>query len=116
MGYPDADERFNDPIIYTRYDESADFTEYKTFSVEREINVFEEDDGKIETDTLNQDIADQLIERTIENLESRGYTQVDKADDPDLGISLSLVKGKVTNYYSYYWGYYWGYWGYYYPY
>jgi hypothetical protein len=118
LGYPDADERFDDPIIYTRYDESVDFADYKTFAIESEVTVFEEDDGEIGTEALQQDIADQLIERTVQNLEARGYTQVAKAEDPDLGVTVSLVKGRVTGYYTDYWGYYWGYpyWGYSYPY
>lgn len=120
LGYPDADERFDDTIIYTRYDKEKEqegvFAEYKTFAIDPEVKVFEEDDGEIETDTLPDDLADQLIERTVDNLEARGYTKVDKADAPDLGVNLSLVKGKVTGYYGGYWGSYWGYWGYYYPY
>lgn len=118
LGYPDADERFDDEIIYTRYDKDHvdKFAEYKTFAIDPEVTLFEEDDGEIETDKVPQDLADELIERTVDNLRANGYTQVDKADSPDLGVSISLVKGKVTGYYGGYWGSYWGYWGYYYPY
>src|SRR5690349_14030810 len=59
LGYPDADERFDDTIIYTRYDKEKEqdgvFAEYKTFAIDTEVKVFEEDDGEIDNDTLPQD-------------------------------------------------------------
>jgi hypothetical protein len=118
LGYPDADERFDDEIIITRHKEDVDFSEYKTFAISTQVIVFEEDDDEIGREPLDQDLADQLIEATTENLEARGYTKVDKDSDPDLGVTLSIVNGKVTGYYGSYWGSYWGYpyWGYYYPY
>jgi hypothetical protein len=118
LGYPDADERFDDEIIITRHKEDVDFSEYKTFAISTQVIVFEEDDDEIGREPLDQDLADQLIEATTENLEARGYTEVDKDSDPDLGVTLSIVNGKVTGYYGSYWGSYWGYpyWGYYYPY
>ena len=118
LGYPDADERFDDEIVITRHKEGADFSEYKTFAISSEVIVFEEDDDDIDQDPLDQDLADQLIEATVENLKARGYDQVEKTEDPDLGVTISIVNGKVTGYYGGYWGSYWGYpyWGYYYPY
>jgi Domain of unknown function (DUF4136) len=118
LNYPDADERYDDEIIYTRYKEDADFGEYKTFAVSTEVIVFEEDDDELEKEPLDQALADQLIAATTENMENHGYTKVDKDADPDLGVTISVVKGKVTGYYGSYWGSYWGYpyWGYYYPY
>jgi hypothetical protein len=116
LGYPDADERFDDEIIVTRFKEGAKFEEYKTFAISSEVIVFEEDDDKLDKEPLDQDLADQLIEATVRNLEDRHYVRVDKSESPDLGVTLSIVNGKVTGYYGGYWGSYWGYWGYYYPY
>lgn len=118
LNFPEADERFNDQIVITRFDEAADFEAYKTFAIRDVVTVFEEDDGEIATDPLDEPKAKQLIERTISNLEARGYVMVAKDEDPDLGVTVSIIHGRVTGYYSSYWGSYWGYpyWGYYYPY
>ena len=116
LGYPDADERFDDEIIITRYKDGTDFGEYKTFAISQEVIVFEEDDDELDKEPLDEDLAKQLIEATVDNLEHHGYTKVDKTEDPDLGVTISIVNGKVTGYYGGYWGSYWGYWGYYYPY
>jgi hypothetical protein len=116
--YPDSDERLDDEIIYTRYDKEADFGEYKTFSISPEVIAFEEDDGDLEREPLDEDAAEALIDRTVSNLKARGYTQVDSEANPDLGVTISVLKGTVTTYYADYWGYYWGYpyYYYYYPY
>lgn len=118
VGYPDADERFDDEIIYTRYREGTEFSEYKTFAISPEVIVFEEDDDEIEQEPLEEPLAEQVIERTVENLKARGYEEVSKDDSPDLGVTVSILKGHVTAYYGGYWGSYWGYpfYGYYYPY
>lgn len=119
VGYPDADERFDDEIIFTRYSDADAFSDYKTFAISPEVILFEEDgDGEIEKEALAENIAEQLIERTVENLKARGYEEVSKDDSPELGVTVSVLKGRVTTYYSSYWGSYWGYpyWGYYYPY
>jgi Domain of unknown function (DUF4136) len=118
LAYPDADERLDDEIIYSRHKPEADFGSYKTFSISTEVIVFSEDDGDLEREPLDDASAKQLIDTTVENLKARGYEQVGKDESPDLGVTISVLKGTVTAYYSNYWGYYWGYpyYYYYYPY
>lgn len=118
VSYPDADKRLSEEIIYTRYQKDADFTEYKTFAISSEVIIISEDDGEIEHEPAKDADAKRLIDRAVANMKANGYEQVDKDENPDLGITLTVLQGTVTAYYSNYWGYYWGYpyYWYYYPY
>jgi hypothetical protein len=109
LTYPDSDERLDDEIIYTHYKTEADFGEFKTFAISPEIVEFSEDDGKIERDTLEAALAEPVIEQVVKNMTDRGYTQVEHEEDPDLGLTVSVLSGTVTTFYTDYWGYYWGY-------
>lgn len=118
LTYPNSDERYNEEIVYSRYDSNADFQEFKTFAINPEVTVFSEDDGDVEREPLDEDLAEDIVAKVVENLKDRGYTQVEPSDNPDLGLTVSVLSGTVTAYYSSYWGSYWGYpyYYYYYPY
>jgi hypothetical protein len=118
VSFPDADKRYSEEIIYSRYDQHADFNDYTTFAVDPEVIVFKEDYGDIEQEALADAAAEQLVERVVTNMKSRGYKQVDPGDKPDIGMNLSVLSGTVTSAYVNYWGSYWGYpyYYYYYPY
>jgi hypothetical protein len=116
LSYPGAEERIDDSIVFSHYKKSADFQEYKTFAISTEIPIISEDDGEIERDTMDASDAADLLAETVKNLKARGYMQVERSENPDLGVTLSVLSGTVTTYYYDYWGYYWGYPYYYYYY
>jgi hypothetical protein len=109
LSYPDSDERLDDEIIYTHYKKGVEFGEFKTFAISPEIVEFSEDDGKIERETVDAALAEPVIEQVVKNMTDRGYTQVTREEDPDLGLTVSVLSGTVTTFYTDYWGYYWGY-------
>lgn len=115
LSYPDSDERVDDSVVYTHFDEKANFGKFKTFSISDEVLVFSEDDGEIEGDPLTGSSAKALVSKMTEEMEDRGYTKVESTDSPDLGVTLSVLNGEVVGYYSY-WASYWGYGGWYYNY
>jgi hypothetical protein len=105
-------------IYITNRDSSADFTTYKTISIVDSVLVIENNQalGKALTDYDARVIA--AIKAV---LQQRGFQLVDRASNPDLGVTVSRVYNTTTvlNYPSYwdsYGGYYdpsyWGYGGY----
>lgn len=109
LNYPDADERFAEEVVYTHYDPEADFKDFATFSISTEVVVFSEDDGDLEQEPLEEELAQQLVARVVEHMTERGYAQVEATESPDLGLTISVLNGTVTAAYVDYWGYYWGY-------
>jgi hypothetical protein len=118
LNYPDAEERFAEELVYTHYDPAAEFGDFATFSISAEVVVFSEDDGELEREPLDEELAAQLVERVVDHMTERWYTQVESDANPDLGLTISVLNGTVTAAYVDYWGYYWGYpyYYYYYPY
>jgi len=118
---PSSDRLLEDLVIYTKYDTSIKFSQFKTFSIVDSIGyISEKDSGKF----LDAD-ARIVLTQISQNMTSRGYTLVNKNMDPDLGINVVVIKNvNVQHYYSgWYWGYpgyfppwYWGGGSYYYPY
>jgi len=108
-------------VIYTKYDTSIKFNQFKTFSIVDSIAyISPTDSGKV----LDAD-AQAVLNQITQNMTSRGYVLVNKNQNPDLGINVAAVKNiNVQVYYpGWYWGYpgyfppwYWGGGGYYYPY
>jgi Domain of unknown function (DUF4136) len=109
LSYPDSDERLDDEIIVTHYKDGADFGEYATFAISPDIVVFDEEGGEVDRELLDEVLAKPVIENVVEHMTDRGYTQVTNEEDPDLGITVSVLSGTVTTFYTDYWGYYWGY-------
>lgn len=110
-------------IYVTNYDEQADFTSYKTFSIVDSVAVISNRDAKKE----RTDYDIKLLASIKANLIAKGYTEVDRNADPDLAVNVSRINSTSTSvgYYPGYWsawpGYwdpgYWGYpgWDYYFP-
>ncbi|MGE7777072.1 DUF4136 domain-containing protein [Chitinophaga sp. NPDC101104] len=111
-------------IYVTNYDEKADFTTFKTFSIVDSVAVISNREGsKKELTQYDQ----QLLAQLKSQMQARGYTLVDKAAKPDLAMNVSRIDNTTTSigYNPGYWagwpGYwdtgYWGYpgWGYWFP-
>ncbi|HEU0112514.1 MAG TPA: DUF4136 domain-containing protein [Flavisolibacter sp.] len=96
-------------IYITNYDTSANFETYKTFSIADSVAVIS-NNQLVAHERSSADA--QFIAAFINALEGRGYTRVNRDQDPDLGLALSRVTNTTTSLVSYndYGGYYGGYW------
>lgn len=106
-------------IYITNHDSTASFSSFKTFSISDSVAI-------ISNSHLQQRTRDafdtQLITAIANAMKQRGYTQVTKDQNPDLGINVNNIINTQTgyidygNYYDDYYGYwdpyYWGYPGY----
>ncbi|HTQ65544.1 MAG TPA: DUF4136 domain-containing protein [Puia sp.] len=122
---PPFENLSSDFVVFTKYDQSVNFTNYKTFAVKDYIQVITGDPKDTIWDDAN---AQSIINEVISQMTKAGYTQVPIHSNPDLGINLIGIRN--TTIYAippgYWWGYpgwgspcYWGYcggWGYWYPY
>ncbi|UTW64141.1 DUF4136 domain-containing protein [bacterium SCSIO 12741] len=118
--YPSDSVRLEDEdVVGTLYDQSTDFTQLKTYSIVDSIFYFKSEAGSNVPDTIVFEQSDQLKSLIRSNMNTRGWTEVDTSQNPDVGIDIILVSGENVgsynywNYYPYYWG--WGGYGYWYP-
>jgi len=108
--YPPGITRLQeDLVVYTQVDLTKDFTRFSTYALADSIAYIDDTDSGRFLNTDAQAILDQI---TL-NMQERGFIRVDKEADPDLGITVSVVKTTSTP--VYYPGWWWGYPGYYYP-
>jgi hypothetical protein len=111
-------------IYVTNYDDSVNFSSYKTFSIVDSVAVASNtnDGGRALTD-----YDKKLIAAVASSLQARGYTRVDRAAKPDLAVNLTRIDNTYSAVYynpgywsgigGYYDPFYWGYpgYGYYWP-
>jgi len=100
---PTSDRLLEDLVIYTKYDTSINFKQYKTFSIVDSIAYISPTDSGKFLDANAQAVLNQISR----NMTSRGYALVNKEQDPDLGINVAAIKN--VNIQVYYPGWYWGY-------
>jgi len=97
-------------MVWTEYDESVNFTEFKTYYVPDTLLIDStmSDEDKAYIQGYYEDI---LVEINA-NMTALNYVRVDSSANPDIGMVISIVT--QTNYvFSYsYWYYYPPYWGY----
>jgi hypothetical protein len=105
----------NDTKIYiTNRDSTANFSSFKTFSITDSVAVIRNNQLNVKTITPTDSA---FIAAVSAQMQQRGYTLVNKSQQPDLGISLNRIYSSSTSVVDYgsYWGdYYWDsyYWGY----
>lgn len=111
-------------IYVTNYDDSVNFTSYKTFSIVDSVAVASNSGSDRRALT---DYDKKLIADVAASLEARGYTRIDRAAKPDLAINLTRIDNTYSSIYydpgywsgigGYYDPFYWGYpgYGYYWP-
>ena len=111
-------------IYITNHDSTASFTSFHTFSIADSVAIVNNNQpgGKDQTD---YDV--QFISALKAAMTKQGYTLVDKHDNPDLALAVTVISNDYSGiisyndyggYYGDYWDpYYWGYPGYsyYYP-
>src|SRR6185295_4256025 len=116
---PASDERFEESVVVTAHDDTADFQKFRTFYVRPDIRVVDETaDGMLGPEMLPDVVAQPLVQATQQNLIERGYRPADSKDDADLAVELAYLRAVYSASYCYDWWYWWdyAYWGYYYYY
>lgn len=112
---PISDLSNEESLVYiTNHDQSANFSQYKTFSIVDSVLIVENNRAGTSLD----DIDRAMLQRLITNMQSMGYKYVSRKDNPDVGINVSWITNTYLNVYqplSSYYGGYWGGFGYGYP-
>jgi Domain of unknown function (DUF4136) len=106
-------------IYITNHDSTANFASFKTFSIADSVAIIQ-NNKLVEKDRSDMDA--QFINAVAAAMKARGFTQVTRDQNPDVGINISQVNNTYTGLVSYtdyyggyggYWDpYYWGYGGY----
>jgi len=107
-------------IYITKHSDSVNYSSFHTFSIADSVAVIS--NNKLEGRVLT-DVDAAYINAVKDQLVQRGFTQVAKNQNPDLGITISRIYNTSTGvfdygsywdpYYGSYWDpYYWGYGGY----
>ena len=103
-------------IYITDHDSSVNFSSFKTFSIVDTVSIIE--DGQLSGKQLTAWDA-SILNAVAAEMTARGYTAVDRSQNPDLGVNVSRIYNTYNGVMSYtdYWGGYGGYydpfyWGY----
>lgn len=124
---PNGGKLLDEFVVKTNYDPEADFKNYTTFAIPTDTIGFISNSSQDTIIVASRSDFPKPVLRTIrENMRSRGYAEVPRNQNPDLGINVLVVNdfnvfqqvvypgyNYPGNYYSGYYGY--GSW-YYYPY
>jgi len=96
-------------MVWTNYDEAADFMQYKTYYVPDTILI--DSNATDEEKKYAQEYYESILEKIVANMSERNFTRVDSSENPDMGMGVSIIS--QTNYmFSYSWWYYYPpYWG-----
>ena len=105
-------------IYITNHDSSANFSNYKTYSISDSVAVIDNTNSQRELTDVDQ----AYIDAVKKYMQQRGYLLAVKNNNPDVGVDVSRIikttTGVIdnTDYWDYYGGYwdpyYWGYGGY----
>jgi hypothetical protein len=106
---PVSDLSTEESLVYvTNHDKSANYTQYKTFSIVDSVLFVQND----RSGTALTDIDRALLNRIISNMQSLGYKYVSPKSNPDVGINAAWITNTYLNVVSQpYSSYYGGYWG-----
>lgn len=108
---PDDIRLLDEFVVQTSYDDGAEFGSYQTFSLATDTIGFISNNTR---DTIliasESSLVRPILNQVKKNMLDRGYTQVDKTDDPDLRLNVFIVNNidffqQVVypgNYYPYY--------------
>lgn len=106
---PIGDLSNEESLVYvTNHDKSANYKQYKTFSIVDSVLVVENGRSRTVLDEIDRD----LLQRIVTNMESMGYEYVSPKANPDVGINaawitntyLNVVSQPLSSYYGGYWG------------
>ena len=95
------------PIYITNYDNTVNFSQYKTFSLPDSVIIQSNDSYA----AVKNSISDQFVTNVASALTAKGFQRVTKGQTADLGVAIirvnNLYTGIASNPYSYYSSY-WG--------
>lgn len=125
--YPEGAEYADElDLVYTNYNNQFNFSSKTTYAIPDSVikitgDVFNDPDGDGKPQFLTSTYSVPLLTQIKQSLNSYGWTEVDKNNNPDVVILVSSMS--TTNIYYYYdWSYWdWWYpdfypwWGWYYP-
>jgi hypothetical protein len=114
---PSAEELNQNLVVETDYDDAVNFADFSTYTLTLDtLGLI----SNTTNDTLQLgSFARDVTTRIKANMDARGYTYVEKNQNPDLGFVAFIVNDfsiyQTIRYPSYGGGYYSSYYGYYYP-
>lgn len=117
---PDSKQLFDELVVSTGYDPDANFVGYATYAIPTDTIGFV---SQASSDTIliasESTFPRPVLEALRSNLESRGFTRVNRNENPDLGINVIVVNDYnvfqeivYPDPFYYSGGYYSGYYGY----
>lgn len=119
--YPQGPEYIDEyDLVLTNFSPTFDFTTTTTYSLPDSVIKISGDliDGE-NPDMVSPVYGDEILDDIRQNMNERGWEEVDEANDPDVILLPSVFTSTTVSYYydSYYWGWYYPYYGYgwYYP-
>lgn len=102
---PISDLSNEESLVYiTNHDKSANFSQFKTFSIVDSVLIVEND----RTGTSLDDIDRAILQRIVTNMQNLGYKYVGPKEKPDVGINVTWITNTYLNVVSQYYGGYWG--------
>jgi hypothetical protein len=106
-------------IYITNRDSSTNFSNFSTFSIADSVGVIEDNRG---VGMSSDDFDAAVINAVRTQMQNRGFTEVARSANPDLGVTVTRIYSNYTGVMAYpdYWGgyggfydpFYWGYGGY----
>lgn len=112
---PDNLTLYDQMVVSTNYDTSAVFADYATYAIATDTIGFYSNQTR---DTIIAQAEGTnypprpLLQQIQKNLDQRGYTRVDRDNDPDIGINVYVLDNlslyqqvSYGGYYPYYYGY-----------
>jgi len=117
---PDSAKLIDKMVVSTNYDPDADFSAYTTYAIPTDTIGFVSNNSNDTIITSPQSSFPRKVLNVItSSLDGRGYTQVARNENPDLGVNVMVVNDfnvfqeiVYPNYYGYPGNYYSGYYGY----
>lgn len=102
---PISDLSNEESLVYiTNHDKSANFSQFKTFSIVDSVLIVENN----RTGTSLDDIDRAILQRIVTNMQNLGYKYVGPKEKPDVGINVTWITNTYLNVVSQYYGGYWG--------
>lgn len=117
---PDTQRLLDELVVATNFDPGADFTSYSTYAIPTDtIGLISNTSNDSIITHSKSDFPRPVLNAIRAHLNDRGYTRIDRSQDPDLGINVMLVNDFnifqqviYPDYYGYPGNYYPGYYGY----
>ena len=115
---PDDLKLFDEYVVSTNYDKTANFNAFGTYVIKTDTIGLISNNINDDTIIVGTKYARPVVQQVKSNLNTRGYTQVDIDESPDLAINIYIVKNiniyqqynpgfyypSYSGYYNYYYG------------